>query len=133
MAGKITLEIVTPYGSVFEAAVDEVTVVGSEGEFGVLEGHAPFVTTLGIGMLAARDESSTSYFFVNAGYADVGADRVLILAEAAEPSDGIDLERAQAARERAEQRLKQAAKVDFARAQAALDRSVTRINVSVRK
>ena len=124
--GKILLEIVTPQGLVFSEEVDEVTAAGSEGEFGVLPGHVPFVTTLKIGILTCKKGNESKFFFVNWGYAEVGHEKVMILADSAEKSEEIDLERAIAARKRAEERLKHAENVDFARAESALERAVTR-------
>ena len=128
--GKLLLEIVTPQGLVFSEEVDEVTASGSEGEFGILPGHVPFVTTLKIGILSGKVGNTTKYFFVNWGYAEVGAEKVLILADSAELSEEIDLERAKAAMKRAEERLKKAEDVDFHRAETALERAVTRIQLS---
>lgn len=127
--GKLLLEIVTPQGLVFSEEVDEVTASGSEGEFGILPGHVPFVTTLKVGILASKSGNATKYFFVNWGYAEVGADKVLILADSAEPSEEIDVERARAAMKRAEERMKKAEDIDFRRAEAALERAVTRIQL----
>ena len=127
--GKLLLEIVTPQGLVFSEEVDEVTATGSEGEFGVLPGHVPFITTLKIGMLVCRTGSQAIIFFVNWGYAEVGHDKVLILADSAERSDDIDMERARAAMKRAEERMKKVEDVDFARAESALERAVTRIQI----
>ena len=124
--GKILLEIVTPQGLVFSDEVDEVTAAGSEGEFGVLPGHVPFVTTLKVGMLICKKGNEQKYFFVNWGYAEVGHEKVMILADSAEKSEEIDLDRAIAAKKRAEERLKHAENVDFARAEAALERAVVR-------
>ncbi|PKL52192.1 MAG: ATP synthase F1 subunit epsilon [Nitrospira bacterium HGW-Nitrospira-1] len=128
--GKLLLEIVTPHGLVFSEEVDEVTASGSEGEFGVLPGHVPFVTTLKIGILAGKIGKITKYFFVNWGYAEVGADNVLVLADSAELSEEIDLERAKAAMRRAEERLRKAEDIDFHRAETALERAVTRIQLA---
>ena len=127
--GKILLEIVTPQGLVFSEEVDEVTAAGSEGEFGVLPGHVPFVTTLKIGILTCKKGNESKFFFVNWGYAEVGHEKVMILADSAEKSEEIDLERAIAARKRAEERLKYAENVDFARAESALERAVTRAQI----
>lgn len=128
--GKLLLEIVTPQGLVFSEEVDEVTASGSEGEFGILPGHVPFVTTLKIGLLASKIGNATKYFFVNWGYAEAGAEKVLILADSAEASEEIDLERAKAAMKRAEERLRKAEDIDFHRAEAALERAVTRIQLT---
>jgi len=128
--GKLLLEIVTPQGLIFSQEVDEVTASGTEGEFGVLPGHVPFVTTLKIGMLRARVGTEVKYFFVNWGYAEVSHEKVLILADSAEKSEEIDYERAKAAMQRAEERMKHAEDVDFKRAETAVERAVTRINIA---
>jgi F-type H+-transporting ATPase subunit epsilon len=128
--GKLLLEIVTPQGLVFSEEVDEVTASGMEGEFGVLPGHVPFVTTLKIGMLTCKKGNETKYFFVNWGYSEAGPDKVMILADSAERSEDIDVERAKAAMKRAEDRLKIQEDVDFARAESALERAVTRVQIA---
>jgi F-type H+-transporting ATPase subunit epsilon len=128
--GKLLLEIVTPQGLVFSEEIDEVTASGSEGEFGVLPGHVPFVTVLKVGMLTCKTGSEIKIFFVNWGYAEVGPDKVLILADSAERSDDIDIERAKAAMKRAEERLKKAEEVDFRGAEAAIERAMTRMQVA---
>jgi F-type H+-transporting ATPase subunit epsilon len=130
---KLKLEIVTPNGLILSEEVDEVVCSGSEGEFGVLPGHVPFFTTLKIGMLTYKKGNEARYVFVNWGYAEVGPDRVMVLADSAEKSDDIDVERAKAAMKRAEERLKQAAEVDHVRATSALDRSFARISVAERR
>jgi len=127
--GKLLLEIETPQGLIYSEEVDEVTASGSEGEFGVLPGHVPFVTTLKIGMLTCKKGNETKFFFVNWGYAEVGPEKVMILADSAERSEEIDIERARAAMKRAEERLKKAEDVDFARAESALERAVTRSQI----
>jgi len=133
MENRLVLEIVTPHGLVFSGDVDEITAAGTDGEFGVLPGHAPFVTMLKIGMLTYRRDREVGYFFVNTGYADVGPERVTILADSAERAEDIDVERAKAAMRRAEERLKQAEKIDFARALAAMERATIRIQVAEKR
>ena len=133
MENKLKLDIVTPYGLVFSEEVDEVVASGSEGEFGVLPNHVPFFTTLRIGMLVYKRGGETGYFFVNWGYAEVGQDKVLVLAESAEKSEDIDVERAIEAKKRAEERLKQAEKFDQARATAALERAAIRMQIAERR
>lgn len=133
MENKLRLEIVTPYGLVFSEDVDEIAASGTEGEFGVLPGHVPFITTLKVGMLILKRDNKTEYVFVNSGYAEVLPDKVVILADSAEKSEGIDVERAKAAMKRAEERLKQAEKIDFERATAALERAAIRIQIAEKK
>jgi F-type H+-transporting ATPase subunit epsilon len=129
MAETLMLDIVTPYGHIFTEEVDEVLAPGSEGEFGVLPDHAPFLTTLKIGILTYKKGSETGHFFVNWGYAEVGHDKVTVLADSAEKSDEIDPERAKESLKRAEQRLKEAADIDEARATAAVERAAARIHI----
>ena len=133
MVNKLRLEIVTPYGPVISEDVDEITASGTEGEFGILPGHVPFVTTLKIGMLTYKKNGLINYVFVNSGYAEVSQDKVVILADSAERAEDIDVERARAAMKRAEERLKQAEKIDFARAMAALQRASIRIQIAEKK
>ncbi|GMT47935.1 MAG: ATP synthase epsilon chain [bacterium] len=130
MAEKLTLEVVSPYGLVLKEEVDEIVATGSEGEFGVLPGHMPLVTTLKIGMLVCRKGATVSYVFINSGYAEVNEDRVLILADSAEREDDIDVERAKDAMKRAEERLRKEEQIDFDRAQAALDRAIIRVQLA---
>jgi F-type H+-transporting ATPase subunit epsilon len=132
MADKLTLDIVTPYGHVFTDEVDEIIASGSEGEFGVLPDHAPFLTTIKVGMLTYKKGSETGHFFVNWGYAEVGPDKVTILADSAERSEDIDVERAKAHLERTEARLKQEEELDEARATAAIERSLMRVQIAER-
>jgi F-type H+-transporting ATPase subunit epsilon len=130
---NIKFEIVTPYGLILSEDVDEVACTGSEGDFGVLPGHVPFFTTLKVGMLSYKKGNTTKYVFVNWGYAEVGPDRVMILADSAEKSEDIDVERAKAAMKRAEERLKKSEEFDFARSTSSLERAVSRIQVAERK
>ncbi|MEW6162644.1 MAG: F0F1 ATP synthase subunit epsilon [Nitrospirota bacterium] len=130
---KLKLEIVTPDGLKFSEDVDEVVASGSEGEFGVLPGHAPFLTTLKIGMVTYKKGNEVGYVFVNKGYAEVGPDKVVVLADSAELAEDIDVERAKAAMKRAEERLKKTEEIDFARAESALERATTRIQIAGRK
>src|SRR4030043_1105533 len=131
--GKLKFEVVTPYGLILSEDVDEVTCSGSEGEFGVLPGHVPFFTTLKIGMLSYKKGNTTKYVFVNWGYAEVGPYKVLVIADSAEKSEDIDVERAKAAMKRAEERLKKAEEFDFARSSSSLGRAVARVQVAERK
>jgi F-type H+-transporting ATPase subunit epsilon len=133
MENKLRLDIVTPYGKVLSEDVDEMAVTGSEGDFGVLPGHMNMVTTLKICMLMYRIGSETKHVFINSGYAEVTPESVVILADSAELSEAIDLQRAIAARERAEERLKQQEKIDIARATAALERATIRIQIAGKK
>jgi F-type H+-transporting ATPase subunit epsilon len=105
MAGKILLEVVTPEHLLLSKQVDEVIAPGSEGEFGVLPGHAPFITMLKIGELRYKVGDAWSYMAVLWGYAEVNPTKVTVLAEIAEKAEDIDVERATQKVAEAEQRL----------------------------
>lgn len=133
MAENILLEVVTPEKAVVKESVQTVVAPGMLGEFGVLNGHTPFLTTVKTGVIRFTDSNGKEKFlFVSGGFAEALPDKVTILAESAEVSDTIDLDRAKAAMERAEKRLAdkdKKEKVDRARAKAALDRAMVRIKV----
>jgi len=134
MADKLWLEIVTPERRIVNREVDEVTAPGVEGYFGVLPGHTPFITTLKIGEIAYRVDNVTHYLAVCWGFAEVNPDRVTILAETAEPAEEIDVERAERARRRAEERLSQkSGDIDFERARIALERALIRLQVASKR
>lgn len=133
MTNKLILEIVTPFGQLLSEEVDEVSAAGSEGDFGVLAGHVPFITTLKIGILSYKKGNETVYYFVNSGYSEVTAEKVIILADSAEKAVDIDVERAKAAMKRAEERIRKAEEIDFARATASLERSTIRIQLGQRR
>jgi len=132
MAEKMKLEIVTPYRKVVDAEVDEVTATGKLGEFGVLPGHAPFLTSLKIGELAYKNNGVSEHMALNWGYFEIRDDRIIILVETAETSEEIDLERAKAALGRAEEALKKLTAEDkqFKVYEAALERAIIRMQVA---
>ena len=134
MAGNIRLEVVTPEKIVVSEEAQIVASPGSEGEFGVLSGHTPFLTSLKTGVIRYTDASGKEhYVFVSGGFAEALPDRVTVLAESAEVSTDIDISRAKEALARAEKRLAEdraREDIDFARARAALERATVRIRVA---
>ena len=134
MAERLSLEVATPTRLVVAETVDEVVAPGIEGYFGVLPGHAPFLTTLGIGELTYRQGREERRLAVAGGFAEVRNDKVIVLADVAELPEEIDRERAERARIRAEQRLsgRSQEEADYARAQAALARALIRLQVASR-
>ena len=134
MADSIKLEIVTPDKAVVNEEAKIVMAPGALGEFGVLIGHTPFLTTLKIGIVRYTDAQGTErYVFVNGGFAEALPDKVTVLADSAERREDIDLDRAKAAQERAEKRLEEARtreEINADRAKAALARAVARINLA---
>ena len=132
MAEQLTLEITTPMRLVVAEQVDDVVAPGIQGYFGVLPGHAPFLTTLGVGVVTYRVGRTEHHLVVAGGFAEVRNDKVIILADSAERPEEIDRARAEKAKERAERRLSGRAPddVDFARAQVALTRALTRLTIT---
>jgi F-type H+-transporting ATPase subunit epsilon len=132
---SIELIIVTPERQLLRETVVEVTLPGADGQLGILPGHAPLITELGIGELTYRANSSSESgpIAIISGFAEVLGDRVTVLAETAERPEEIDISRAEEAKKRAEQRLAAAASdpnVDWSRAAIALQRSLIRIQVA---
>src|SRR5512137_2025214 len=106
MAELLKFELVTPQRKVVSEEVDEITATGTLGEFGVLPGHAPFLTSLKIGELSYKSGGISHHLAVNWGYFEIEDDKVTVLVETAERADEIDLQRAKAALGRAEEALK---------------------------
>lgn len=137
MASNIQLEVVTPEKYVVSEEAQIVVAPGTLGEFGVLLGHTPFLTTLNVGIVRYTDSNGQERFvFVSGGFAEALPDKVTILAESAERRGDIDLDRAKAALKRAEERV--AAEtgkedLDFIRAKAALERALARIKLAQTK
>ena len=135
---KLTLEIVTPDRALIREEVDEVVVPGSEGYLGVLPGHTPLLSSLKVGELWYRQGKEKHYLAIAFGFVEVLPDRVTVLADIGERAQEIDVERAERAKRRAEQRLTQAqphlTAVDFdiERARIALLKSLIRLQVASR-
>ena len=132
---SIALVIVTPERQLLRETVVETTLPGADGCLGILPGHAPLITELGIGELAyrAKSASEAGHLAIISGFAEVLGERVTVLAETAERPEEIDVARAEEAKKRAEQRLASAASdpnVDWSRAAIALQRSLIRIQVA---
>jgi F-type H+-transporting ATPase subunit epsilon len=129
----IDLQILTPDRLLVRERVDEVEIPGSEGYFGVLPGHVPMLASLSVGELWYRKGEEKVYLAIALGFAEVLPDRVTILARLAERADEIDVERAEAARRRAEERLaRPQSDIDYERARIALTKSLMRLQVSAR-
>jgi len=130
--GKMLLEIVAPSRQVVRSErVDEVIAPGSEGEFGVLPGHTPFLTTLKVGMLSYREGTQWHHLAVDWGYAEVGPNRVVILAEGADRATEIDLAEERIAKEQAERVLSEKLEQkDYEKARVDLLRAMIRIQVA---
>ena len=132
MAENIKLEIVTPDKLVVDDDAQIVMAPGTDGEFGVLKGHTPFLTSLKVGTVKYKDASGKERaVFISGGFSEALPDKVTILAESAERRRDIDQERAKQAMERAEKRLalENDDTVDYIRAKAALARAIHRLKV----
>lgn len=132
MAEKMKLEVVTPYSKVVDTEVDEVTATGKLGEFGVLPGHAPFLTSLKIGELCYKNNGAGVCLALNWGYFEIKDDKIIVLVETAEAAEEIDVDRAKAALGRAEEALKKLTPEDkqFKVYEAALERAMIRMQVA---
>ena len=129
--GKLYLEVVTPEKVMVSREVEIVAAPGSLGEFGVLEGHVPFLTGIQPGELRYTSGGKTEFLAVTTGFAEISDNKVSVLVDAAEKAGEIDVERARQALERARKRLsKQAEDIDFARAEMALKRAIARIKTA---
>jgi len=127
------LEIVTPERVVYSGQVTSLQAPGTEGSFGVMAGHMPLLASLDIGVLRFADEGGEGVqMAVSGGFAEVGRERVTVLAETAESAEEIDVPRAESSRQRAEERLanRDDGEVDAARARSALMRALNRLKIS---
>lgn len=131
LPSALSFELVTPDRSIVHESVDEVQIPGSQGYLGVLPGHTALLTTLQVGELWFRRGAERSFVSVAFGFAEILPDRVTVLAQIAERAEAIDVDRAEAARRRARERLAgSTANVDFERARVALLKSLVRLQVA---
>jgi F-type H+-transporting ATPase subunit epsilon len=133
MAETIQLEVVTPERLVVNDAAEYIEIPGITGYMGVLPGHAPLITELAVGEINYRNGPQTKRLAVAWGFAEVLGHKVTILAETAERAEDIDVGRAQAAKQRAEETLRAAGAEGNTDAQAALQRAQARLEVAAKK
>lgn len=134
MEKVVGCEVITPEGLVYSGEVNMVVVPGEVGEIGILPLHAPLVALLTVGVLRVKIGDKWEYVAVHGGYVEVKEDKVIVLADAAEIASKIDVERARAAKERAEKMMKEAreGEENFFEAQDDLKRALTRLRVAGR-
>jgi F-type H+-transporting ATPase subunit epsilon len=133
---KIELEVVTPERFVLDEKVESIEMPGKDGYLGILPGHAPLLTELGVGILTYHKGAEVRRLTVVNGYAEVLPDRVIVLAEVSERAEEIDLQRARAAAERAQGELAKATgapEMDWQSASAALQRALVRVDVASKR
>jgi F-type H+-transporting ATPase subunit epsilon len=135
LASSIRLEIVTPESVIYSDEVDAVVAPGIEGQLGILPHHAPLITMLQTGELRVRKGDEETCMAIYGGFLEVRPDRVIILADAAERAEEIDIARAEEAKRRAEQQMasRVLSEVDRAQAEAALRHSLVQLKVGERK
>ncbi len=130
----VRLDIVTAEHLVFSEEAEAVIAPGGEGQLSILPHHAPLITMLEPGDLRPRTGGEVLSMALSGGFLEVRPDRVIVLAEAAERAEEIDLARAEEAKRRAQERLShRVPEVDVARAEAALHRSLARLKVGERR
>ncbi len=130
----IQVEIVTPERRLMSTEVDMVSLPGVDGQMGIMGGHAPLLTIMDLGEIALHRGNDVEYLVVAGGVVEVRPDKVTILADVAEHVDEIDIDRAEAARERARQSLAEGVTADYRPVmEAALRRSNLRLKVAHRR
>lgn len=130
----LKIDIVTAEGAVLSDEVDLVLAPGVEGQLGILPHHTPLMTMLAPGELVLRKGGEETYLSITGGFLEVRPDRVVVLADAAERAEEIDLARAEEARRRADERLAQRETgMDLVRAEASLHRALTRLQVAQKR
>ena len=128
------LEIITAERRIYSDEVELVVAPGVDGQLGILPHHAPLMTMLQPGEVVVRKDGSDTYMAVTGGFLEVIGNRVTILADACERSEEIDEARAQAAVERARERVaSQGADLQLERSVGALHRAQARLNVARRR
>jgi F-type H+-transporting ATPase subunit epsilon len=131
---KLTLEVVTAEGLLLREDVDEVVAPGEAGYFGVLPGHTPFLSALGLGEIGYRQGAGWTHLTCFWGFCEVLPDRVNILAEVGERAEDIDVGRAEEAKERAAERMKAIRdEAGYEAAHLGYVRAVTRLAVARRR
>jgi F-type H+-transporting ATPase subunit epsilon len=132
---KLSLEIITPERLVVRDEVDMVEARGTLGEFGLLPGHARYLTTLDIGEVRYTKGGTTKFLAASGGFAEVADDKVTLLLETAEFAEEIDIERAKRAEQRAQTGLKEgiSESEEYRLHEQALFRAIARIQVSSKR
>jgi F-type H+-transporting ATPase subunit epsilon len=128
--GKFQLQVVTPERVVIDEEVSEAIAPGYLGEFGVLPGHAAYLVNLKPGVLRYKTKDGRKICASSSGFASVGHDKMVVLVEAAEPAEDIDVERAKRARDKAQAAIKGMAvtHAEYEGLEGALVRAVARIS-----
>ncbi len=128
---KFTLDIVTPTRTVFSGEVESFSAPGVAGGFQVLYNHAPLLSSIAVGRVKVIDnEGAERHYATSGGFVEVNENKVILLAETAERSDEIDIQRAEEAKRRASERLASEERIEEDRARAALARALNRLRIA---
>ncbi len=132
---KLTVEIVTPEKRLLSTQADEVIAPGGQGLFGVRPGHTPFLSVMEPGALVVKEGGSSQTYFVAGGFVEVGNDKVMVLADQAEPAANIDIDAAKRRLEASSEKLKGMSSADaqFELEQASVRRETARMAVAGRR
>ncbi len=130
MPNRLHLEVVTQVRRLLDLEVDEVQLPGTLGALGVLPGHTPLLTSLGIGELMYRIDHRESYLAIQWGFAEILPDRVTVLATVAETPEEIDVSQAEQDKHEAEAALKTVDMVELEKMRAKLQMAITRLQVA---
>lgn len=128
----LTVSVVTPDGTVLEDDYEMVSCKAETGELGILPGHIPLVAPLTISALRLKRDNDEDLVAISGGFIEVRPDKVTILSPSAEKAETIDVDRALAAKERAERRLAEQKDIDKVRAEASLQRALNRLEIARR-
>ncbi|MFI5237038.1 MAG: F0F1 ATP synthase subunit epsilon [Ignavibacteriales bacterium] len=129
---ELNLEIITPEKPIFNSMIESISIPGTLGGFQILKDHAPLISTFEVGVIKLKKDSAESHYTTSGGTIEVNHNKVLVLADSIEKLEAIDTERAEKAKQRAEERLrkKKEESIDEARAQAALNRALNRLKAA---
>lgn len=131
MAATIRLEIITPDRMVFDQDVNMVIARATDGDIGILPGHAPLIAGLAIAPLRVKTQDGERQLAISGGFMEVQPNKIILLAATAETAEEVDVKRAEEAKERAENRINSHdSNIDFARAELALKRALVRLKVA---
>lgn len=131
MANMTRLKVITPDAKLYDADAELVIVRAIDGDIGVKYNHIPTVIPLGIGALRAKTNGKQQLFAIAGGFMKIGRTEVVIIADSCERPEDIDLSRAEQAKLRAEERIKERSpEIDLDRAEISLRRAINRISIS---
>jgi len=127
---ELNLEIITPEKPIFKDQIEAVTIPGTLGSFQILKDHAPIISSFEVGIIKVKKATAETFYTTSGGTVEVNKNQVLVLADSIEKITDINVDRAEQAKKRAEERLrkKQEEDIDEARAKAALNRALNRLN-----